>query len=111
MLLLAKVERSEIIGFVCATTITTIHSLTTKALGSKEASHYIDLLISLFVIAPVNRVVLERAIKSKFNDFEHAVIHESALIAGAQYIVTRNITDFKRSQLPVFEPSELISHL
>ncbi len=54
--LLSKVERSEIIGFVCATTITTIH---TKALGSKEASRHIESLLSLFLIAPVNQVVLE----------------------------------------------------
>ncbi len=107
--LLAKVERSEIIGFVCATTITTLHYLITKALGPKKASHYIDLLISLFIIAPVNRLVLEKAIRSKFNDFEDAVIYESALLAGAQYIVTRNTIDFRKSQLPVFEPSELIN--
>lgn len=36
--LLSKVERSEIIGYVCATTITTIHYLATKALGAEAAS-------------------------------------------------------------------------
>ncbi len=109
--LLSKVERSEIIGYVCATTITTIHYLATKALGSQEASLHIDSLLSLFVIAPVNRLVLERAAISKFNDFEDAVIHEAALHAGAKYIVTRNLMDFQRSQLPVFEPRELINIL
>ena len=69
--LLSKVERSEIIGYVCATTITTIHYLATKALGSQEASLHIDSLLSLFVIAPVNRLVLERAAISKFNDFKY----------------------------------------
>jgi len=54
-------------------------------------------------------LVLEKAIRSKFNDFEDAVIYESALLAGAQYIVTRNTIDFRKSQLPVFEPSELIN--
>jgi len=107
--LLSKVERSEIIGFTCATTITTIHYLLKKALGASEASIHIDSLLSLFVIAPVNRLVLEKATKSKFNDFEDAVIHASALHAGAQYIVTRNIKDFKKSQLPVFEPREFIN--
>lgn len=31
-LLLSKVENSEIIGFICAITVTTIHYLATKAL-------------------------------------------------------------------------------
>lgn len=109
--LLSRVERSEMTGFVCATTITTIHYLTTKALGVNAAMHHINSLLSLFVIAPVNRLVLESALKLKFNDFEDAVLHESALHAGARYIVTRNCVDFKKSQLPVFEPQELINTL
>ena len=109
--LLSKVEQSEIMGFVCATTITTIHYLATKALGSKSASLHIKSLLSLFVIAPVNRLVLENAATSKFKDFEDAVLHEAALHAGAKYIVTRNSIDFKKSKLPVFEPKEFINVL
>ncbi len=109
--LLSKVEQSEITGFVCATTITTIHYLATKALGSKSASLHINSLLSLFVIAPVNRLVLENAASSKFKDFEDAVLHEAALHAGAKYIVTRNSIDFKKAKLPVFEPREFINAL
>ncbi len=107
--LLSKVERSELIGFACATTITTIHYLTAKALGVSDACRHIDSLLSLFVIAPVNRSVLENAARSKFDDFEDAVLHASALNAGAQYIVTRNSSDFKKSRLPVLEPGELVN--
>jgi len=109
--LLARVERSEIIGFVCATTITTIHYLAAKALGSKEAGQHIEALLSLFVIAPVNRLVLEKAVRSRFLDFEDAVLHEAAVQAGARYIVTRNMTDFQQACLPVFAPRELINML
>ncbi|SPD75301.1 Toxin-antitoxin system, toxin component, PIN family [uncultured Desulfobacterium sp.] len=110
-ILLSKVERSEIIGFICATTVTTIHYLTTKALGPQAASKHIQSLLSLFVIAPVNRVILENAAASKFPDFEDAVLYEAACHAGAKYIVTRNIDDFKNSKLPVFEPKEFINVL
>ena len=109
--LLSKVENSEIIGYICATTITTIHYLATKALGAQAASGHIRSLLSLFVIAPVNRVVLENAVASKFEDFEDAVLHEAACHAGAKYIVTRNLSDFKESKLPVFEPGEFINNI
>ena len=109
--LLSLVERSEIIGFVCATTITTIYYLISKSLGSQAASRHIQTLLALFVIAPVNRVVLEGAVKSKFKDFEDAVLHESAIHTGAEYIVTRNISDFKQSKLPTFSPADLMSTL
>lgn len=109
--LLSKVEQSEIIGFICATTVTTIHYIVTKSLGSQAASHHIQSLLSLFSIASVNRVVLENAAASKFNDFEDAVLHEAACHAGAKYIVTRNIADFEHSKLPVFQPIEFINIL
>lgn len=108
-LLLSKVEQSEITGFICATTVTTIHYLITKALGTQAASRHIQSLLSLFVIAPVNRVVLENAVTLKFGDFEDAVLHEAACHAGAKYIVTRNIADFNTARLPVFEPGEFIN--
>ena len=106
--LLSLVEQSEIVGFVCATTVTTIHYLATKALGPRPASQHIRSLLSLFVVAPVNRVVLENAIASPIEDFEDAVLHEAACHAGAQYIVTRNVADFKNAKLPVFAPNEFI---
>jgi predicted nucleic acid-binding protein len=107
-LLLSKVEQSEIIGFICATTVTTIYYFVAKALGSQAAFHHIKSILSLFAIAPVNRLVLEHALLAKFSDFEDAVLHEAACRAGAQYIVTRNIADFRNAKLPVFEPREFI---
>ena len=109
--LLSLVERGEMTGFVCATSIMTIHYLIAKVLDSKEAIRHIRSLLSLFDIAPVNRVVIENALAADFSDFEDAVIHEAALHAGAKYIVTRNPKDFRKSKLPVFEPRQLLSML
>jgi predicted nucleic acid-binding protein len=108
-LLMSLVEKSDIIGFICATTVTTIHYLAAKALGHQAASRHIRTLLALFVVAPVNRVVLEGAAASKFKDFEDAVLHESAIHAGAEYIVTRNSADFKKSKIPIFSPTDLIN--
>lgn len=107
--LLSKVERSEMVGFICATTVTTIYYIVSKALGPQAASHHIQSLLSLFAIAPVNRLVLEDAIGSNFRDFEDSVLHAAACHVGAKYIVTRNTADFKTSNLPVFGPREFIN--
>lgn len=109
--LMSKVERSEINGFLCATTVTTIHYLLSKNLDKEKAITSINSIMSLFEIASVNRLVIENALKSKFTDFEDSVLHESARHAGAEYIITRNIKDFKKSQIPVFSPSEFLSIL
>ncbi len=109
--ILSLVEKSDIVGFVCATTITTIHYLLSKALGARDAQKHVKSLLALFTIAPVSRIVLEGALSAKFDDFENAVIHESAFHAGAKCIVTRNIRDFKKSRLPVFTPGEFLAML
>ncbi len=106
--LMAKVEEADIDGLICGTTVTTIYYLVAKALGHEAARRHISSLISLFEIAPVNRMVLEDALTDKFNDFEDAVLHEAAIHSGAEYIITRNIADFKNSKIPVFEPTEFL---
>jgi len=82
-----------------------------RALGRQAAGQHVETLLSLFAIAPVNRLVLEEALRSRFHDFEDAVLHEAALHAGVKYIVTRNLTDFQQASIPVFSPRELISML
>ncbi len=109
--LMSMVERSEIVGFVCATTITTIHYLIAKTLGNRTATQHISSLLSLFEISPVNRVVLEKALQLNFKNFEDAVLYASARHGGVEYIVTRNLFDFKQSKLPVFTPKEFINIL
>jgi predicted nucleic acid-binding protein len=105
--LFSKVESDDISGYLCATTVTTIHYLTLKALGSARSRKEMKKLLSMFDVAPVNRAVLEGALSSKFKDFEDAVVHEVAHQVSAHAIVSRNIRDFKRSTLPVYSPSEL----
>jgi predicted nucleic acid-binding protein len=109
--LMSKVERSEIDGFLCANTVTTIHYLLSKHLNQQKAITCIDSIISLFEVATVNRLVIKNALKLKFSDFEDSVLHESAIHAGADYIITRNIRDFKRTKIPAFTPAEFLSML
>ena len=109
--LMSRVERSEINGFLCATTVTTIHYLLSKYLDKKKAIDSINSIMALFEIASVNRLVIENALKSKFSDFEDSVLHESARHAGAEYIITRNIKDFKKSQIPAYTATEFLSML
>jgi predicted nucleic acid-binding protein len=109
--LMSRVERSEINGFLCATTVTTIHYLLSKYLDKEKAIDSINSIMALFEIASVNRLVIENALKSKFSDFEDSVLHESARHAGAEYIITRNIKDFKKSKIPAYTATEFLSML
>jgi predicted nucleic acid-binding protein len=104
---LSRAEAGELIGCVCATTVTTIHYLATRAVGAKRALGEIRKILSLFEIAPVNRAVLETALELGFADYEDAVLHEAASQIGASGIVTRNPDHFRKASLSVFSPEEL----
>jgi predicted nucleic acid-binding protein len=106
--LFSKVEAGELAGYVCATTITTIHYLARKVIGADSAMEEINKLMVLFEVAPVNRAVLEAALSSQFNDFEDAVVNESAIYKEAQGIVTRDLKGFKKSKVNVYSPEELL---
>jgi len=109
--ILSRVESGSVSGWLCATTITTLSYLLTKAAGSKKALADIHQLLSLFEIAPVNRPVLEAALALGFDDFEDGVLHEAARQIDAHAIVTRNVGDFERADLPVYTPEELVEIL
>jgi predicted nucleic acid-binding protein len=107
----SKVERGDLMGCLCATTITTIYYLASKAVGVKKARAEIQKLLTLFEIAPVNRSVLQAALKSEFSDFEDGVIHEAACFVEANGIVTRDRKGFKKSRVLIYSPRELLQAL
>jgi len=109
--LMSLVESGKIIGLLCATTVTTIHYLSTKVMGPIKAQNKIKELMILFEVAAVNRSVIEDALVAKFTDFEDAVIYQAARHAGAEVIVTRDPKGFKRSKLPIYNSNEMLKVL
>ena len=104
----ALVEESRIEGFLCATTVTTVDYLLGQAVAPDEAHTALQRLLDLFEIAPVNRPVLEQALRSGIFVFEDAVLEQSARLVSADAIVTRNLTDFEKSSVTAFDPAELL---
>jgi len=105
------IEHSKIEGLLCATTITTIDYLLAQAMPRPVARQALQKLLELFEIAPVNRGVLEEALKSKLADFEDAVLDQAGRLAGAEIIVTRNQKDFRQATLKVLDPDELLASI
>lgn len=106
-----KVEQGDLRGYICATTITTVHYLAARVIGSAQAVDKVKKLLTLFEVAAVNRKVLEAALSIGFSDFEDAVIYESARHIEADAVVTRNAQDFERTEIPIFSPDELLRTL
>jgi predicted nucleic acid-binding protein len=101
---LARVENGKLIGVLCATTLTTIYYLVTKASGKDVAHSAIRKLLELFEIATVDQKALKDAADSPMADFEDAVLLEAGAGFGVDAVVTRDPEDFQKGRLPVFSP-------
>lgn len=107
-LMMALVEQGQVKGCLCATTLTTLFYLLRRAAGAEQARKHVGVLLKLFEVVPVNRAVIDDALRLPFADFEDAVLHEAARQAGCHAIITRNVEDFRRALLKVHTPEQYL---
>jgi hypothetical protein len=71
----------------------------------------VDQLLSCFDVAPVNSESAQAARTYGFTDFEDALQAASAVAASASWIITRNVTDFRKSPIKAVPPKAFIAGL
>ena len=101
--------KNNIKGFICAHEITTLCYFLEKAEKDKsKIRKVISRIMKRFTVIEINAKLLNRALDSEIDDFEDAVIEVSADENNVDYILTRNIKDFKKSIIPAKTPEELL---
>lgn len=107
--LASLVARDEMIGFVGATTVTTIFYIASKHIGAGSARETLAKLLKVFRVAPVTDAVVRDALASSFDDFEDAILHEAGIAVGVEGIVTRDALGFRRASCTVHTPDGLLA--
>jgi predicted nucleic acid-binding protein len=74
-----------------------------------QARMAISDLLGFVSVAAVDQEVIEQALALPYPDFEDAVQMAAAARAGVQYVVTRNVRDYRAGPLPVLQPVELLA--
>jgi hypothetical protein len=63
-------------------------------------------------VVAIDISILKKSLLSKHPDLEDAIqIFAAHSIKNLDFIVTRNVKDFKEAELPVLPPDELLLHL
>lgn len=109
--LLALVETGQVKGYIAAHSITTLFYLIQKDQSSAQARANITSLLQFLEIAPVTQNTIEQALNLDYRDFEDAVQMISALQCKAEYLITRNVSDYKPALLPVVQPVDFLGTL
>jgi len=102
------IENHKVEGFLCATSVTTIHYLLGRETTKKNADDVILKLLKLFEVALVDKDVLVEASLNNGVDYEDSVIYSSAQEAGIDIIITRDKRGFKNSKISVLSPREFL---
>ncbi|OFY98423.1 MAG: twitching motility protein PilT [Bacteroidetes bacterium RIFCSPLOWO2_12_FULL_31_6] len=107
-----KSEDKELTLFTSSHSIATAHYLLKKYIGEKELREILFNLLDFIQVIPVNVDTIKKGLKSKHKDFEDAFQMISAnSVEKMDYIITRNIKDFKDAEISVLPPDEFVNSL
>lgn len=108
----SKAEERKIKLYTSSHSIATTHYLLKKYIDEKELRDVLYSILDYLNIVAIDQDVIKKGLKSKHKDFEDALqIISAYTIDKLDCIVTRNIKDFKGSEIPVLTPDELIKHM
>lgn len=99
---LAEMNKFEL--FTTPTVIVNTFYLLRKQLGNEAAKNAIRKLRLIIHVIDSSEKVIDQALNSSFSDFEDAVQYYTALNSNISAILTRNIKDYKNSNLLVQTP-------
>ncbi len=98
--------------FISAASLTDIFYILNKTLkDSDKSKNMIKTILKFVSIAGVDEICILNALDSDWQDFEDSVQHEVASQIRADYIVTRNIKDYKNSTIVVITPGEFLTRM
>ena len=98
---------SKISGYICAHEVTTLSYFLLKEQKDKnKVINVISTLLDIFHIIPIDETILKDSLLSPITDYEDAVIEVSAIKCNLDYILSRNISDFKLARIPTYTPEQ-----
>ena len=111
-LVLSMCESGKIIGFLTPLIFSNVYYLLLRTAKHEKVIEKLKQLLKITEILQMDRNIIEKALNSKFKDFEDALQNYSAVNNGnVDLILTRNLKDYKKSELGVFTPETYVKSL
>lgn len=107
--LLGVVEEAS--TYISVSMLTDIYYLLSRDYGSDAAQEMIEKNLSFLQVVGVSPEDAKRALALRWADFEDCLVSQCAAKIKADYIVTRNVKDFKGSSIEAIAPEQLFARL
>lgn len=82
-----------------------------KNLSTKHAYQALEKVNQLFAIKATAATHVQKAMELQWEDFEDGLQYAIAKEYGAEFIISRDKTGFKNSDIPIYSPKEAVLHL
>ncbi len=103
------IENEKIEGVICALSFPTLFYILSKEIGKEKAISLLNKIRGIFSVSKVDEKIIDKALVSNFKDFEDAIQYYSSLDSKSDYLITRNIKDYKTVNTPVISPEEFVA--
>jgi len=105
-------EKKQVKLFTSSHSYATTHYLLKKHIGEKELRDILYSLLDFIDLISIDTSIIKKSLLSNHKDFEDAIqIFAANSIANLDFIVTRNLKDFKDAGIVVLPPDEVIRFL
>lgn len=102
------VETGMFKGYTSSIIFSNIYYVQRKLIGHDVSINFLKKLRLLLTVLNVDDQIIQKALEAGFSDFEDAIQYFTATGNDIDYIITRNVDDYRKSLIPVYTPSELL---
>jgi predicted nucleic acid-binding protein len=103
------IEQKKLKGFSSSLTFSNLYYVLRKIESHNKVISKLDSLSKMVGILKVEEQTIKNALASGFPDFEDSIQYFSAVESKKiDVIITRNIRDFKKSEIPVMTPGDFL---
>jgi predicted nucleic acid-binding protein len=103
------IEQKKLKGFSSSLTFSNLYYVLRKIESHNKVISKLDSLSKMVGILKVEEQTIKNALSSGFPDFEDSIQYFSAVDSKKiDVIITRNIRDFKKSEIPVMTPGDFL---
>ena len=96
-------------GCIAAHSVTNMFFILRKNYNSRERREILSSLFSIFDVEGIDKTKLLFGLQNEdFTDFEDCLQMECARSYGAEYIITRNVNDYKMSEIKAILPKDYL---
>ncbi len=107
--LFSLIEIGKIEAYSSPIIFTNIHYILRKLQSKTKAISNLQKLRTLICILPIDEKIIDLALASDFKDFEDAIQYYVSIDNNIDYLITRNIKDYKNATINILTAQDFLN--